>query len=353
MQTGRLRIPLWCCLLVAVLAVSGCFSGQPKPSKSPAETSDWSTVEKTTVLPGVVIERVTYRSGDLNIYGQVCRPASGGRHPVLIVNHGGFAGIGDWDRPNGNCASIAKAGWVVAESSYRGENGSDGSIEVCQGEVDDVLAMLDVVRTQSYADADRIAMVGISHGGCVTSRAVERGADIDAAVTIAGPTDWGPLVKRVQEQATNPSTQPGLKQRYRSLVDMIEKAVGGTPDEVPERYEERSPDPKKIARFDKPYLIVHGGADETVPAKQSCALANQIGGFEAYRLNATGGVETLPPIGCDELTWNDAPTPVKTFDNDRYLLVYEGVDHFLMADNGVGRIMPDLLRFLEIKLPEA
>jgi dienelactone hydrolase len=353
MQTERMRIPLWCCLLVALLAVSGCFSGQPTPSKSPGEPLGWTTVKTTTVLPGIVMERVTYRSGDLNIYGQVCRPANGGRHPVLIVNHGGFAGIGDWDKPNGNCVATAKAGWVMAESSYRGEDGSDGSIEVCLGEVDDVLAMVDVIRTQSYADPDRIAMVGVSHGGCITSRAVERGADIDAAVVIAGPANWGPLVTSVKQSVESPSMDPVIKQHYRSLVEMIEKAADGTPEEVPERYAERSPDPKKLARWDKPFLLVHGGADQLVPVQQSCTLADQIGGFEAYRLNASGGVDTTPPAGCDELTWNDAPTPVRSFDADRYFLVYEGVDHFLVANNGVGRIMPDLLRFLETKLPEA
>ncbi len=67
--------------------------------------------------------------------------------------------------------------------------------------------------------------------------------------------------------------------------------------QVPERYAERSPDPEKIARWNKPFLIMHGGADTIVPVQQSCALANQIGGFEAYRLDASGSVETQPPAG--------------------------------------------------------
>jgi len=353
MRTERSRIAVWCCLLLVVLTASGCFSDPPRPPKTPADSSAWASVETTTELPEVVIEKVSYRSGDLTIYGQVCRPVSGGRHPVLIVNHGGFAGLGDWDNPNGNCAVIAKAGWVVAESSYRGEDGSDGRIEVCLGEVDDVLAMVEVIRTQTYADPDRIAMVGVSHGGCITSRAVERDADVDVAVDIAGPADWGPLVKRVKQEAESPSANPALKQHLRDLSGMVEKAVDGTPDEVPERYAERSPDPKKIARWDKPFLIMHGGADQLVPVQQSCALAKQIGGFSAHRLNASGGVETLPPTGCEELTWNDAPEAVRAFDADRYFLVYDGIDHFLVAGNGVGRILPDLLRFLKTKLPAA
>ena len=59
----------WCCLLVAVLDVSGCFFGPPTPSKTRPNGPDWVSVKTTTELPDIVIERVTYRSGDLTIYG--------------------------------------------------------------------------------------------------------------------------------------------------------------------------------------------------------------------------------------------------------------------------------------------
>jgi dienelactone hydrolase len=353
MRTARSRIAVWCCLLLVVLTASGCFSDPSKPNKKPAERLDWISATTTSEQAGVVIEKVAYRSGDLTINGQVCRPAGGGSHPVLISNHAGFAGLPDWDAPNGFCARAAKTGWVVAESSYRGEDGSDGRIEVCKGEVDDVLAMLGVVREQSYADPDRIAMMGLSHGGCITARAVERGVDVDLAVDIAGPTDWSALTRALKNSEKDSSVNPALQALNKDLVSSIEKAVGGTPEQYPKRYEARSADAEKIARWDKPFLIMHGGADSIVPVQQSCALANQVGGFEAYRFAASGRVESQPPTGCEELKWNDAPTPVRTFDADRYLLVYDGVDHLLVAANGLTRMLPDLLRFLEAKLPAA
>jgi dienelactone hydrolase len=348
MRTERTRIAMWCCLLVAVLAASGCQSTPPKPPDRP----DWLSAQTTLDLRDVVMERVTYRSGDLTIFGQVCRPADPGPHPVLIFNHGGFGGLPDWEDPNGFCAQATKSGWAVAESSYRGEDGSGGDIEVCLGEVDDVLAMLDVMRAQSYADPDRIAMFGVSHGGCVTSRAVERGADVDVAVDVAGPANWGPLIKTVDRAAKAPSTNQTLKQIYRNTVDMVEKAVGGTPDQFPERYAERSPDPEKIARWDKPFLIMHGGADTIVPVQQSCALASKAGDFRAHRIDTQGGVVPQAPPGCEELTWNDAPGgSTVDFAADRYLLVYDQVDHFLVDNNGLTQMTKDLFRFLEAKLP--
>ena len=345
MRTVRTRISIWCCLLVALLMTSGCFSEPPEP---PSEGPDWVSVKTTTKLPDVVIEKVTYRSGDLDIEGQVCRPPGDGRHPVLISNHGGFAGLADWDDANGFCAKAAQMGWVLAESSYRGEDGSDGEIEVCLGEVDDVLAMIDVVRSRSYADQDRIAMLGVSHGGCVTSRAVERGADVDLAVEIAGPTDLTALFRELKK---NPSNNPALRKVSNEIRKRMEKSIGGTPDEKPEQYAMRSPDAEKIARWDKPYLIMHGVNDTIVPVQQSCDLARKVGDFQAYRFDLYGGVVGKAPPGCEELTWNDSPGTFNEFNDDRYLLVYDKVDHFLIANNGVARMTSAFLRFLEVKLP--
>jgi alpha-beta hydrolase superfamily lysophospholipase len=220
------------------------------------------------------------------------------------------------------------------------------------GEVNDVLAMLDVVRAQSYADSQRIAMIGLSHGGCITSRAVERDADIDLAVDIAGPTDWNSLMPALKRSAKGKSTSPVLRRMHQSVVGTVEKAVGGTSEQYPERYAERSPDAEKIAQWGKPFLILHGVDDTIVPVQQSCAFADEIGDVKAYRLDAAGGVERQPPAGCEALTWNGPPTPVGTFNADRYLLTYEGVDHFLVGNNGRLRMRSDYLEFLEAKLPQ-
>jgi dienelactone hydrolase len=347
MRTDRKRPSVWCCLLVAVVVVSGCSFGPSTPAGP-----DWLSVKTTLERTDIIMERVTYRSGDLTILGQVCRPATPGPHPVLMFNHGGFGGLADWGDPNGFCARAAKLGWALAESSYRGEDGSGGDVEVCLGEVDDVLAMLDVMRKQSYADPDRTAMMGLSHGGCITSRAVERGADLDAAVDIAGPTDWDTLTRAVKAAARRPTTKPALKQIYRTIGVQVEKAVGGTPDQFPERYAERSPDPEKIARWDKPYLIMHGAADTIVPLQQSCSFASKAGDFRAHRFDTEGGVVPQAPPGCENLTWNRPPGGSEVdFDTDRYLLVYDQVDHFLVNNNGLTRMMRDLFRFLDAKLP--
>jgi pimeloyl-ACP methyl ester carboxylesterase len=350
MRTERKRIAAWWWLLVAVLAMSGCTDGPSTRPKTPIGP-DWVSVKTTLDLRDLVMERVTYQSGGLTIFGQVCRPGDPGPHPVIIFNHGGFGGLPDWEDPNGFCGQAAKLGWAVAESSYRGEDGSGGDVEACLGEVDDVMAMLDVMRTQTYADPDRVAMFGVSHGGCVTTKAVERGADVDAAIDVAGPANWGPLMKDVDRAAKAPTTNPRLKQIYQSILKVVHQAVGGAPDQFPERYAERSPDPEKIAQWDKPLLIMHGGADTIVPVQQSCRLVSKTGDFRAHRFDPQGGDVAQAPPGCEGITWSDSPGDAVDFEGDRYLLVYDQVDHFLVDNNGLTRMMKDLFRFLEAKLP--
>jgi len=46
--------------------------------------------------------------------------------------------------------------------------------EFCLGEVTDVLRWTEIVRARGDTDDDAILMLGGSHGGCVTLRAVER-----------------------------------------------------------------------------------------------------------------------------------------------------------------------------------
>lgn len=342
------RATAWISVLL-LLTMTGCSLGEGgKPTKAPGAPPEWVSVETTRETADIVIEKVSYMSGKLKIIGQICRPKDARRHPVLISNHGGFGGLPDWNDAEGFCAQTARSGWVLAESSYRGEDGSDGHIEVCLGEVDDVLALVDIVGKQSYADPNRMAMMGISHGGCITSRAVEKGVDVELVVVVAGPSNWANLWRELHQRRSVSKTGPGTV--YDGLLTTIEGSLGGTPTQHPEQYASRSPDSMRIARWDKPFLILHGGADSIVPLKQSCELARMVGDFRSYRFDASGDVLNKAPDGCEELVWNDPPSPTRTFNAERYLLAYDGVGHFLHG-SGLGRMTTDLLRFLEAKLP--
>ena len=145
-----------------------CGDDARPPAVGLADRAAWASVETTKETGSAIIERVSYSSSGLRIWGEVCRPAQAGPHRVLVFTHGGFSGITDafgitWE--GGTCEALAESGWVVLASSYRGEDGSDGKIEVCLGEVDDVLEMTRIGLDQPYADPSRVAVLGGSHGG--------------------------------------------------------------------------------------------------------------------------------------------------------------------------------------------
>jgi dienelactone hydrolase len=173
-----------------------------------------------------------------NIYALICAPTQGIASPVVIYNHGGLDNTNGgningvvtasgWTAlpsllPDslGQCLDWAKRGWVFATSSYRGESVnitsmspefpapptpwlSDGNVEFCMGEVTDVMALTDLlvnhassITVGSTANPHhinvngKVFMYGYSHGGCITYRAVEQGAAVNAFAVIEGFTDF-------------------------------------------------------------------------------------------------------------------------------------------------------------------
>jgi dienelactone hydrolase len=333
----------WRVLIAALVLLVGCAADGATPRaaapRPAASRSGWESVETVADDGTILVEKVSYRSAGLRIYGQLCRPKRPGRYRVVVWNHGGFEGLTGAD--DQECRDTARMGLVQLQSSYRGEGGSQGHVEVCLGEVNDVLAMMRVGLRQPYADADHVFMVGASHGGCITVRAIEGGAKLDGAVDISGPTDWATDFKAWRAQQDAPRTSAAAKQFFRHLMNVLVDATGGTPDAVPDEYRKRSPlfFAGKLAHDPKPFLVVHGNADVIVPPSDSCRLVATVTGFRAYHVGAKARVSRLPPrrsCGLPGVTWLKTPKPTIRWPADRFFVVYDGVGHVddprLLAD---------------------
>jgi dienelactone hydrolase len=315
-----------------------------------ATETGWEHVEVTLDDGEILIERVTYRSEGLAIIGQICRPSGAGPWPVVVFNHGGFSGLlGEWG--GGTCVDAARNDFVVVESSYRGEDGSEGEIEVCLGEVTDVLVMLDIVLARPYADPGRVLMYGGSHGGCITTRAVQRAAPVHGAVDIFGPSDLAAehAFWLAEIEAGSP-----YRSTYEQLLDVVEAATGGTPATQAAAYEARSPlaFAADLEASAVPFLMVHGVVDPLVPPAQSCDLAATLSGVASYHLDGSQVETTAAPAGCEGagLTWLAGPRPQPAWPGARYLVVYDDVGHDF---NGAGgeTMIGDAVTFLLAKLP--
>jgi pimeloyl-ACP methyl ester carboxylesterase len=346
---GRLWV-LW----AACTAVTACSSTSPTaataveaaaPDANAAPT--WVTHDVLVRGHGLVVERVTYLSGKLRIFGQVCRPDDGAAHPVLMVDHGGFEGnddafAGDLARTS-LCLGAASAGYVIGESSYRGEDGSDGQIEGCLGEVDDVVAMLAILRAQSYVDPARAAAFGGSHGGCITTMLALRDPTLKAAVDFFGPSDVAALDTwwHAQVDQNEPASfcAPGgatsiCAVAHRTLIRTVEAPIGGPPSAAnASAYAARSTAPK-LAALTVPMAFFQGTSDAVVNLEQVCTkravlvAANRAP--QAWYLDGNL-MPKSPPGVCGGHYRTDAVPDTSNAaawgGTDTYFFVYEGQGH--------------------------
>jgi acetyl esterase/lipase len=169
---------------------------------------------------------------------------TGARRAMVAVLHGGF-----WRAPYAAdlmdplCVDLAARGYEAWNVEYR-RVGADGGWPMT----------FDDVRAAVAGVEGPLVTLGHSAGGHLALwLAAERGAAL--AVSQAGVVD---LVE---------AWRLGLSRRA------PEALLGGSPDEVPDRYAFASP----AARLPLgvPQLLVHGRHDDTVPAEMSRAYAEQ------------------------------------------------------------------------------
>lgn len=146
------------------------------------------------VPPKDIFKLVAFESpaGKLNAYVSP-DPGDGARHPVIIWLVGGFSNsIGDhlWQPADASndqtAAAYRQAGVLMMFPSLRGGEGNPGRVEVCCGEVDDVIAAAKHVAALPYVDPQRVYLGGHSTGGTL-ALLVAGSCDMFRAVISYGP----------------------------------------------------------------------------------------------------------------------------------------------------------------------
>jgi len=220
-----------------------------------------------TVAIGVVdYRKLVYQSVDgLMIPAylfKALKPASSAV-PAVIYVHGGQHGR---FRPRSmrHVIALVRRGYVVLAPDYRSSSGySQEFYEAADyggKEIDDMLAARNFLVTLPQVDAERIAILGLSHGGYNSLMALIRApGKFSAAVDFFGPTDL--LWRLTATPDENPNTEPGDRELFAQMV-------GKNIDEAPELYRERSP--RYLAdRIHEPLLILHGDEDGVVLLQES------------------------------------------------------------------------------------
>ena len=203
---------------------------------------------------GVTIKKWTYTSDGLLVNGELYLPPGRQKMPLILFNHDGISGISKEHRLSS--IRMAKAGFVVFSPSYRGEDGSQGMVEIAKGEVNDVLNAMALLKNHERVDAKRIGMVGASHGALISVLAASRSKDVKAVVSAYGVMDiyrWYTYLKSAgklgKDEVTVRTYGPGPTARPQSFA--IRNAVS------------------VVSKLDCPVLLLQGSLDDIVPEDQA------------------------------------------------------------------------------------
>jgi dipeptidyl aminopeptidase/acylaminoacyl peptidase len=221
------------------------------------------TLISSRTTNGILEQDLWYKSSNLRIRGRLFLPSGTARVAGVVYNHGGVSGLSNLAATR--CRELAQAGFAVFASSYRGEDGSDGKIEIAKGEIDDVLAGYNWFRTHPRVDKNRIAQFGTSHGALIGLLGSARDVSFKSLVFAYGVADivaWYEHLVRTKQLSNDQLT----KDTY-----------GNGPLDRPESFAIRmglSAVPKILSTM--PVLIVQGGKDVVVPPEQAKALHNSL-----------------------------------------------------------------------------
>lgn len=183
------------------------------------------------------------------------------RLPGIVYAHDGVHGLSRDSVKR--CTELARSGYVVIAPSYRGEDASQGIVEVAAGEVNDVLAAARLLSHLPNVDPTRIGAIGTSHGALIVVLAAEQSHLFKAVVEGYGVMDiysWWRY----------------LKNNHFSTDDPLSRRVyGNGPQDRPQAFARRDA-MAHVADIQTPVLIIQGGVDRTVPPQQAEEFAKAL-----------------------------------------------------------------------------
>jgi hypothetical protein len=249
-------------------------------------------------------EKVTFKSGDLNISGVVHTPddmVEGDRRPVVLILHG-FGSRKDAGNVIGPTNMFMNWGYVVLRFDMRGCGESDGMFGhlLCLDQVEDTRAAVTIMQSRPEVDSDRIAVVGSSFGAAV---AVYTAGVDDRVAAVISSGGWGNGERKFRGQHPTPEAwaafmkvlEDGKEHREETGKPLMVDRYDIVP--IPEHLRKNMPSGSvqqftadtAQGMFDftaedvigniapRPVLLLHSSVDSVTPTEQSVEMFNRAG----------------------------------------------------------------------------
>lgn len=227
------------------------------PARPGEQTSLSRIWEHTTLKPEDLTPAEDFRwqaDDGLTIQGWLYRARGEARGTIIYVHGGPTWHSEDWVNPQ--IQFYTSQGFHVLDPNYRGSTGFGRAFKEAikedgwgGREQDDIRAGIEALIAAGIAEPGKVGITGTSYGGYSSWCAITRFPPeiVAAAAPVCGMTD---LV--VDYDTTRPDLRP-----------YSEEMMGGRPDEIPEKYAERSPI-NYIYNISGALLIVQGLQDPNV-----------------------------------------------------------------------------------------
>jgi dipeptidyl aminopeptidase/acylaminoacyl peptidase len=222
--------------------------------------------------------------------------------PCIIYNRGGYKDFSIL-RPGAvfkNLGFLAVEGYIVIASQYSGNMLSEGKDDYGGKDVDDIVALYDILKTIPVADVGRIGVYGGSRGGMMTLLLMRKVKWIKAACIVSGlynlvtTAKRRPEMKRVFKEAFGGSQKELMKRSVRYWTDELPKNVPilmlhGSTDERASPLDALETS-KEFLKCKVPHrLVLFESADHSLAKFSDEVNALAISWFETYLKNPTKG----------------------------------------------------------------
>ncbi len=131
-------------------------------------------------------EDVRFSNGETQLAGTLISPASGAKHPAIILVH--FSGPANRESVLPFARFLIRHGIAVLGYDKRGVGGSTGDWNIASFEdlAGDVVAAFEYLKTRSDIDGTQVGLLGVSQAGWIMPIAAVRAKDLAFLISISG-----------------------------------------------------------------------------------------------------------------------------------------------------------------------